>query len=47
MKVSGSSKNIQISSKVVAVNYPTVIKANSGQNSQIALPADNKKIKKV
>lgn len=41
MKVSGSAHEINIDSKVVAVNYPTIIKANDAQNDEIALPANN------
>jgi len=40
MKVSGSAHEMNIDSKVVAVNYPTIIKAADSQNGLIALPAD-------
>jgi hypothetical protein len=47
MKISGSAHEINIDSKVVAVNYPTIIKANDAQNDQIALPSDSSKTKKI
>ena len=47
MKISGSAHQIKIDSKIVAVNYPTIIKANDAQNDQIALPSDSSNTKKV